>query len=128
MGHIDLRLVKLFIYQSFATLHFLGFFHWTVFNYFFFVPYLLGDSETGSIQGPLQPRPEGLLAFHTLGTRLAPLLSGYRCKEKTTRRAGIGRGEIISVSISFSPCSLVRASRHYIRFELHVYLNYRYSS
>ena len=63
MGHIDLRLVKLFIYQSFVTLHFLGFFHWTVFNLFFFVPYLLGDSETGSIQGPLQPRPQGLLAF-----------------------------------------------------------------
>ena len=35
VGHIDLRLVKLFIYQSFVTLHFLGFFHWTVFNLFF---------------------------------------------------------------------------------------------
>ena len=35
VGHIDLRLVKLFIYQSFATLLFLGFFHWTVFNLFF---------------------------------------------------------------------------------------------
>ena len=28
---------------------------------------------------------------------------------------------MISVSISFSPFSLVRATRHYIRFELHVY-------
>ena len=35
---------KLFIYQSFVTFHFLGFFHWTVSN-LFFVPCLLRDSE-----------------------------------------------------------------------------------
>ena len=133
VGHIDLRLVKLFIYQSFATLLFLGFFHWTVFNLFFLYRIYWVTVKRDRFKGLCNLVPRVFLLSNmesdkTLGTRLAPLLSGYRCKEKTTRRAGIGRGEIISVSISFSPCSLVRASSHYIRFELHVYLNYRYSS
>ena len=126
VGHIDLRLVKLFIYQSFVTLHFLGFFHWTVFNLFFFLYRIYWVTvKRDRFKGlcNLVPRVFSLSNMEsekTLGKRLGPLLSGYRRKEKTTRRAGVGRGEIISVSISFSPCSLVRASRHYIRFELHV--------
>ena len=35
VGHIDLRLGQFFIYQSFVTFYFLGFFHWKVSNLFF---------------------------------------------------------------------------------------------
>ena len=102
MGHIDLRLVKLFIYQSFVTLHFLGFFHWTVFNSFFLYRIYWVTVKRDRFKGlcNLVPRVFSLSNMEsekTLGTRLGPLLSGYRRKEKTTRRAGVGRGEIISV-------------------------------
>ena len=41
VGHIDLRLGQLFIYQSIVTFHFLGFFHWTFSNsYFFFALFI----------------------------------------------------------------------------------------
>ena len=45
VGPIDLRLGQLFIYQSIVTFHFLGFFHWTVSNSYFFLPCLLRDNE-----------------------------------------------------------------------------------
>ena len=132
VGHIDLRrkivYISVFCNTSFSWLFPLDGFQF-IFLYRIYWVTVKGDRFKGLCN--LVPRVFSLSNMEsdkTLGTRLAPLLSGYRCKEKTTRRAGIGRGKIISVSISFSPCSLVRASSHYIRFELHVYLNYRYSS
>ena len=63
MGHIDLRLGKIVYISVCCNTSFSWLFPLDGFQFIFFVPYLLGDSETGSIQGPLQPRPQGLLAF-----------------------------------------------------------------
>ena len=126
VGHIDLRLGKIVYISvccntSFSWLFPLDGFQFIFFLYRIYWVTVKRDRFKGLCN--LVPRVFSLSNMEsekTLGTRLGPLLSGYRRKEKTTRRAGVGRGEIISVSISFSPCSLVRVSRHYIRFELHV--------
>ena len=66
------------------------------FQFIFFVPYLLGDSKTGSIQG--SSRPQGLLAFQ-YGKREDPgdevgasALFGIGVKKKRREELGSGEG------------------------------------
>ena len=82
MGHIDLRLGKIVYISVCCNTSFSWLFPLDGFQFIFFVPYLLCDSETGSIEGPLQPHP--------LGTRLGGVL---RCATNADcRLAGKPRG------------------------------------
>ena len=98
VGHIDLRLVKLFIYQSFVTLHFLGFFHWTVFNLFFFCTVFIGwqwngiDSRASATSSPGSSRFPIWKARRLWGRGWGLCSQGIGAKKK--QREELGSGEV----------------------------------
>ena len=98
VGHIDLRLVKLFIYQSFVTLHFLGFFHWTVFNSFFFCTVFIGwqwngiDSRASATSSPGSSRFPIWKARRPWGRGWGLCSQGIGAKKK--QREELGSGEV----------------------------------
>ena len=98
VGHIDLRLVKLFIYQSFVTLHFLGFFHWTVFNLFFFCTVFIGwqwngiDARASATSSPGSSRFPIWKARRPWGRGFGLCSQGIGAKKK--QREELGSGEV----------------------------------
>ena len=92
VGHIDLRLVKLFIYQSFATLHFLGFFHWTVFNLFIGWQWNGIDSRAFATSSRGSSRFPRWKAIRPWGPGWRLCSQGIGAKKKKREELGSGEG------------------------------------